>query len=159
MFLGALSFGLAVALLQRHKWAYFLTIVLALFLFVVSVINTFFPLVLVIFLLLVRSYRDFFGKLERFVPQPTSGSHRDHYEAGIRYREQGMWFMAVQEWLEAVQRQPGNSSYLQALGLGYAKLKRHDQALRVLHQALALNPTNARIQEAITTIEQQHARS
>jgi tetratricopeptide (TPR) repeat protein len=159
MFFGALSLGLAVALLQRYRWAYILSIVLALVLFVISVQEHFWPLVLMLFLLLGRSYRDFFGKQERFIPRLIQGTHQEHYEAGRQYRDRGMWFMAVQEWLEAVQRQPGNSSYLQALGLGYAKIGQFDQALRVLHQALELNPNNGRIQEVIKTIEQQHAGS
>lgn len=151
--LGIVSLGLAGAVLQRYRWAYIGMIVLVLFVFLLSIWGHFWPLMLPFLVLIPRSYRDFYGKKQRFVPEVKKKSAQEHYQAGVQYRERGMWFMAVQEWQAAVAQQPENRVYLQALGLAYAKLEQADRALEVLKRALVLKPDDARIQKVIQTIE------
>lgn len=150
---GIISLGIAVGLLRRHRWAYSTVIVITIGLSILSFIHHFWLLMLPLFILLVRSYGDFYGKKERFVPQLTKGSHQAHYEAGQAYRKQEMWYMATKEWERAVAAQPENVSYSQALALAYARLHQYNNALSLLREVLKRRPDDARIQEIVRTIE------
>lgn len=81
-------------------------------------------LVLLPIVLTILSYRDFFGPLERFTPALGKADHIVHYNNGIAYRNRGMLYMAIQEWAAASKQKPGDHTYLQALGLAYAQIKR-----------------------------------
>lgn len=96
---------------------------------VVGALSAALPIVLGVLLVLlpailsVPSYRDFFGPLIRFMPPAEKADHAEHYNRGIGYRNQDMWYMAVQEWFTAARMRPHERTYLQALGLAYAQIK------------------------------------
>lgn len=78
-----------------------------------------------LYLLLVGlSYRDFFGPMLRFQPALEPVDDMAHYNNGIAYKDRGMWYMAVQEWYAASRKKPHDKTYLQALGLAYAQIKK-----------------------------------
>jgi tetratricopeptide (TPR) repeat protein len=99
------------------------------------------------------SYSDFFGPMVRvhtYVP------HRDdsgHYNAGLDYQRRGMWHMAVLEWERAVAAAPNDLTYQRALGLGYAQLRRFDEARRMLQTALARHPLQPQLQDDLALVE------
>lgn len=150
---GIISLGIAVGLLRRYRWAYSIVIVVTIGLTILSLMHHFWPLMLPLYILLPRSYGDFYGKKERFVPQLSTGSHQSHHEAGQAYRKQEMWYMASREWERAVAAQPENVTYSQALALAYARLHQYDKALSLLRDLLKRRPDDARIQEIVRTIE------
>jgi len=79
----------------------------------------------VLYLLLVGlSYSDFFGPQVRFQPSVEAADDMTHYNNGIAYKNRGMWYMTVQEWLAASHKKPHDKTYLQALGLAYAQIKK-----------------------------------
>ncbi len=47
-----------------------------------------------------------------------------HYNNGIAYKNRGMWYMTVQEWFVASRKKPHDKTYLQALGLAFAQIKK-----------------------------------
>jgi tetratricopeptide (TPR) repeat protein len=75
-------------------------------------------------LLIGLSYRDFFGPMVRFQPTLEGVDDMAHYNNGIAYKNRGMWYMAVQEWYAASRKKPHDKTYLQALGLAYAQIKK-----------------------------------
>jgi hypothetical protein len=79
----------------------------------------------VVYLLLVGlSYSDFFGPQVRFQPFVETADDLTHYNNGIAYKNRGMWYMTVQEWFVASRKKPHDKTYLQALGLAYAQIKK-----------------------------------
>jgi len=79
----------------------------------------------VLYLLLVGlSYSDFFGPQVRFQPSVEAADDMTHYNNGIAYKNRGMWYMTVQEWFVASRKKPHDKTYLQALGLAYAQIKK-----------------------------------
>jgi tetratricopeptide (TPR) repeat protein len=102
--------------------------------------------------------RDFFGPMLRFQPSVESGSHMDHYNNGIAYKNRGMMYMATQEWEAAVTSAPRDVMYLHALGLGYAQIQQFDKARETLDKALTFAPNDAGLQESRAYIEQLAAK-
>jgi hypothetical protein len=79
----------------------------------------------VLYLLLVGlSHSDFFGPQVRFQPSVEAADDMTHYNNGIAYKNRGMWYMTVQEWFVASRKKPHDKTYLQALGLAYAQIKK-----------------------------------
>ena len=79
----------------------------------------------VLYLLLVGlSYNDFFGPQMRFQPSVEVADDMTHYNNGIAYKNRDMWYMTVQEWFVASRKKPHDKTYLQALGLAYAQIKK-----------------------------------
>jgi tetratricopeptide (TPR) repeat protein len=79
----------------------------------------------VLYLVLVGlSFRDFFGPQVRFQPVVEPADDIAHYNNGIAYKNRDMWYMAVQEWFAASRKKPQDKTYLQALGLAYAQIKK-----------------------------------
>lgn len=108
--------------------------------------------------LTISARRDFFGPMLRFQPIVEGGSHMDHYNNGIAYKNRGMMFMATQEWEAAVSSAPRDVVYLHALGLGYAQIKQFDKARETLDKALVYAPNDAGLQESRAYIEQLAAK-
>lgn len=101
----------------------------------------------------VVSWNDFFGPMVRvhtFVPQRDDGGH---YNAGLDYQRRGMWYMAVLEWERAVAAAPNDLTYRRALGLGYAQLRRFDEARTMLQTALAQHPLQTHVHDDLALIE------
>lgn len=105
--------------------------------------------------LAVLSYRDFYGTKQRFLVEVPKRDDVEHYNAGVAYKNRGMWYMAAKEWERAVAKRSGDANYRHALGLAYAQLNQFDRARAVLQEALALAPNDPRIQESIALIEKR----
>ncbi|HYF64746.1 MAG TPA: tetratricopeptide repeat protein, partial [Herpetosiphonaceae bacterium] len=100
--------------------------------------------ILIVFL--AFAWRLFTSGSARFVAMdPPSGDPADHFNRGIAYRRQGMWYQSMVEWERAVELSPGDPTYRHALGLVYAQLKRPAEAQRELAEALSLDPNNLAI--------------
>lgn len=105
-------------------------------------------------LMVVISYRDFFGPMARFVAEIEPVDHMKHYNNGVAYKDRGMWYMAAKEWEAAVKKSPRDARYLHALGLAYAQIKQFDQARTTLDAALQFAPEQPQIAESRALIEQ-----
>lgn len=102
--------------------------------------------------LTVLSHRDFYGPMARMSSAGITGSD-DPYNAGIRYRNSGMWYMAAHEWERAARQAPRDVTVHHALGLAYAQLRRFDAALTALRTAHTLEPADPRIAADIALVE------
>lgn len=109
--------------------------------------------------LTVMSYRDFVGPLVRFQASFEDLDHMAHYNNGIAYRDRGMWYKAAQEWEAAARKKPREASYLHALGLAYARLKRFEQARATLDSALRAAPEDAGIKQSRALVDQMAAQA
>lgn len=154
LFAGMVSFGIAVALLQRYRWAYFIIILGVLLLVIMPIRDYIWPFLLLFFVLIPRSYRDFYGPKKRLIPRLSQGKHQEHYDMGVQYKERGMWFLAAKEWEIAVSQQPGDATYHRALGLAYTHLKQFDKALTEFQTILSIVPDNQHAHNMIRRIEQ-----
>jgi hypothetical protein len=150
---GMLSLAMTIGLLQRYRVAYHAVVVLTLLSIIPAIRTSSWPLLLPFFILIPRSYQDFYGTRQRFVPDMAHQSPQHHYENGMHYKQRGMWYMATREWEAAVRSQSDNAQYHQALGLGYAQLKQFERAMLEFQKALSIQPGNARIRESIQAIE------
>ncbi len=153
LFAGMVSFGIAVALLQRYRWAYFIIIIAVLFLLIMPIRDYIWPFLLLFLVLIPRSYRDFYGPKKRLIPRLSQGKHQEHYDMGAHYKERGMWFLAAKEWEIAVSQQPSDATYHQALGLAYTRLKQFDKALTEFQTVLRIVPDNQHAQNMIRRVE------
>lgn len=87
----------------------------------------------------VGAFRDFYGRRLRLVTAADGPGHNgDHYNAGLAYRDRGMWYMAAREWELAVAQAPRDLTVRRALGLAYAQLQRYDEAAATLRATLEL---------------------
>lgn len=148
-----LMFALAIGLLRRYRWAYIAAIVGCVVVFLLSFRVYAWPLMLPMFILIPRSYRDVFPTLCRLLPVLPERSYREHLEAGERYKQHDMWYMAIQEWERAAEMHPEEPSVHQRLGMAYIRLRQFELALKHLQEATRLKPGDPHIQEAIRTIE------
>lgn len=107
--------------------------------------------------LTVLSHHDFYGRKARM---STAGltSTGDPYNAGISYRNRGMWYMAAHEWELAVIAAPGDVRVRRALGLAYAQIKRYEAARDALGAALAMAPGDPQLTEDLTIVERLAAK-
>jgi tetratricopeptide (TPR) repeat protein len=153
LLLGVVSFGVAVGLLQRYRWAYFTMLISMVPLLFLSFEYHFWMILVPLFILIPRSYRDFYPRRQRFVPTIADRGHQQHHEAGVYYKQRGMWFLATQEWKAAVEKHPEQVNYRLNLGLAYAQLNQDKQALSELHRALTIRPDDPNIQAAIKLVE------
>jgi tetratricopeptide (TPR) repeat protein len=178
----------ARALLRRERWAYYVAIILSVLgsvailfgiaqagaigqppansrvfeqIAVVARVALFIAAIFQIasFLLVILSYRDFFGPMVRFQPAVEPAEHHQHYNNGVAYKDRGMWFMAAQEWEAAVIKKPREPNYLHALGLAYAQLKQYDRARTTLDRALQTAPDNQQIKESRALVDQMAAKT
>lgn len=115
------------------------------------------PLALYVFLTF-KSYRDFYGPKVRLVPEIEANEDTDLYNAGVAFKNRGMWYMAMKAWEGAARRRPRDTNYRHALGLAYAQLNQFDQAIATLREALAITPNDIKIQESLSLVEKQAAR-
>ncbi|MFP4439903.1 MAG: tetratricopeptide repeat protein [Chloroflexaceae bacterium] len=115
------------------------------------------PLALYIFLTF-KSYRDFYGPKVRLIPEIEANEDADLYNAGVAFKNRGMWYMAMKAWEGAARLRPRDTNYRHALGLAYAQLNQFDQAIATLREALAITPNDIRIQESLSLVEKQAAR-
>ncbi|MFV9503824.1 MAG: tetratricopeptide repeat protein [Oscillochloridaceae bacterium umkhey_bin13] len=103
------------------------------------------------------SRNDFYGPMVRLsVAGMAVGANA--YNAGLLYRDSGMWFMAALAWEQAAVANPGDRRTRRALGLAYAQLKHYDLAREELQAALALAPDDAQLREDLQLIDQMAAR-
>lgn len=153
LLLGVASFGVAVGLLQRYRWAYFTMLISMVPLLFLSFEYHFWMILVPLFILIPRSYRDFYPRRKRFVSTIADRGHQQHHEAGVYYKHRGMWFLATQEWKAAVEKHPEQVNYRLNLGLAYAQLNQDEQALSELHRALTIRPDDPNIQAAIKLVE------
>ncbi len=129
---GIAAIGLLVASLGRARNAAQMAGTFALIgLIVVGTVFVLLPIVLT-----VLSYGDFFGARVRFLPKVEDADHLDHYNSGIAYKNRGMWYMAAQEWEAAIGKKPREATYLHALGLAYAQLKKYYPQATPFHQGI-----------------------
>ncbi|NJN68404.1 MAG: tetratricopeptide repeat protein [Chloroflexaceae bacterium] len=153
LLLGVASFGVAVGLLQRHRWAYLTMLVSMVPLLFLSFEFAFWIILVPLVILIPRSYRDFYPLRQRFIPAMADRSHQQHHEAGVYYKRRGMWFLATQEWKAAVEKDPEQVTYRLSLGLAYAQLGQTERARSELQKALTIRPDDPNIQAAIKLIE------
>ncbi len=100
------------------------------------------------------SHSDFFGPMVRVHTYVPNRDDSGHYNAGLEYQRRGMWHMAVLEWERAFAAAPNDMIYQRALGLGYAQLRRFDEARAMLQTALARHPLQSQFQDDLALIEQ-----
>ncbi len=115
------------------------------------------PLALYVFLTF-KSYRDFYGPKVRLVPELEAHEDTDLYNAGVAFKNRGMWYMAMKAWEGAARIRPRDTNYRHALGLAYAQLNQFDQAIATLRDALTIAPNDVKIQESLSLVEKQAAR-
>lgn len=165
---GVFYIFVTIGLWRRRRWAYIVAIIASVFsalgiglnLVGVLIARTITADVLLNILggggmiaLMVMSYRDFYGPLLRCSSTVESGDDVEHYNRGIAYKKLGMWYQASKEWETAVKQSPNDLSYLHALGLAYAQLKRFDQAFTTLERGLAVAPGHGQIRESLALVE------
>lgn len=109
-------------------------------------------------ILTVFSYRDFYGPKKRFLVDVPRRDGIGHYNAGIAYKDRGMWYMASLEWERATLKNPDDANYRHALGLAYGQLKLYERAQSALQKALSLAPNDRKIKESMALIERRAAR-
>jgi hypothetical protein len=108
--------------------------------------------------LTVLSHRDFYGEMARLSIDGSS-TGEEPYNAGIMYRNRGMWYMAAHAWERAVNQAPMDATARRALGLAYAQLKRYDAGLAALREAIALAPNDPQLAEDLALVERLAASS
>ncbi len=103
-------------------------------------------------LLTVLSHRDFYGPMARIT---TAGVDIDSepYDAGIRFRDAGMWYMAAYAWERAARAAPNDVEARHALGLAYARLRWFEQAAATLRAAIQLQPGNPQLAADLKLVE------
>ncbi len=106
----------------------------------------------------VMSHRDFYGEKARLTIEGIS-TGGEPYNAGILYRNRGMWYMAAHAWERAVQESPRDATARRALGLAYAQLKRYDEARITLREAQALTPDDPQLVEDLALVERLAAQN
>jgi Flp pilus assembly protein TadD len=102
--------------------------------------------------LTVLSHRDFYGEMARMSMAGVS-TGEEPYNAGIQYRNRGMWFMAAHAWERAALQAPNDATARRALGLAYAQLRRYEQARLTLQEASALAPDDPQLAEDLALVE------
>jgi Flp pilus assembly protein TadD len=100
----------------------------------------------------VLSHRDFYGEMARLSIDGIS-TGEEPYNAGIMYRNRGMWYMAAHAWERAIHQSPMDATARRALGLAYAQLKRYDEARAALREAIALAPNNPQLTDDLGLVE------
>lgn len=109
--------------------------------------------VLVAFLALtILSHRDFYGPMLRMTTAGLSNVG-DPFNAGIAYRNRGMWYMAAHQWELAARADPRDVTVRCALGLAYAQLRRYAQARDALTAALAMAPGDPQLAGDLALVE------
>jgi tetratricopeptide (TPR) repeat protein len=94
-----------------------------------------------------------FSDQHRIVVVVEKKPHLHHYNAGIAYKDRGMWYMAAREWEAALQQRPHELNYRHALGLAYARLGWFDVALETLRRASDQAPNDKAIAESLAAVE------
>jgi tetratricopeptide (TPR) repeat protein len=94
----------------------------------------------------------------RLIPEIEANEDADLYNAGVAFKNRGMWYMAMKAWEGAAMKRPRDTNYRHALGLAYAQLNQFDQAIATLREALAITPNDIKIQESLSLVEKQAAR-
>jgi tetratricopeptide (TPR) repeat protein len=102
--------------------------------------------------LTVLSHRDFYGEMARMSTAGVS-TGEEPFNAGIQYRDRGMWYMAAHAWERAALQSPRDTTVRRALGLAYAQLRRYDQARVALQEALALAPGDIQLADDLALVE------
>jgi len=98
---------------------------------------------------------EFAVNAERLMVRPDTRARSalDYYKRGHRYRQQGMWALAVAQWRKAVGLAPQVAVYYKHLGLGYAQIKRFARSLRALEEAQRQAPADVEIAEIIALVQ------
>jgi hypothetical protein len=120
--------------------------------FVILLLLMFAPQI-VSLLLIFFSYSDVFAPMKRMELRTSVRRPVDHYNAGLDYKNRGMWYMAAREWSTAVRHAPHEPSFLHALGLAFAQLKQFDQARATLDFARQVAPADAGIADSRAMVD------
>ncbi len=149
---GIIMMGVVYALFQLQRWAYITIALASVLLFIVSIVLDFWPLLLLFFILIPRSYRNFYGKRRRFVPTWEERPAHEHHTAAESYKQREMWYMALKEWEGAVRKEPGNMRYRRAVGTAYVRLKQFDRALIELQAVQHTRPDDPQLHALIEKV-------
>ena len=111
-------------------------------------------LTLITGVLLFGVANEFAVNAERLLVRPDTSARSalDFYKRGHRYRQRGMWALAVAQWRKAVGLAPQVPVYYKHLGIGYAQIKRFARSLRALEEAQRQAPADAEIAEIIALV-------
>ncbi|GAB4442489.1 MAG: hypothetical protein Kow00120_11370 [Anaerolineae bacterium] len=106
-------------------------------------------------LLVGASMDDFAIVKVRFAVQadPRLKSADAYFRKGVRYKDAGMWALAVANFREAVGRAPQRVEYLRWLGYAYMRIARPERALTVLQEAKRLAPDRPELDELISLVQ------
>jgi tetratricopeptide (TPR) repeat protein len=104
-------------------------------------------------LLVALSWRDFFGPMERFMPEVQGQDDVQYFNFGLACKRRKMWFMAMRQWEAAAARAPRDPEYLYALGLAYVQLHWFEPARETLDRAMAVAPQDEAIRQSRGRIE------
>ncbi|MCU0494504.1 MAG: hypothetical protein MUD01_23200 [Chloroflexaceae bacterium] len=105
--------------------------------------------------LCVIIWPDFYGRTARLVSEVPLRDDVGHYNAGVSYKNQGMWYMAAREWEQAVSKKQRNPNYRHALGLAYAQISEFSLAVQQLRTAAQLAPKDNDIQDSLAAVERR----
>src|SRR5262249_1909398 len=94
------------------------------------------------------------GELQRIALTISDMDHVTHYNRGVTYKNQGMWYMAAREWEAAVKKRGSDPVYRRALGLAYAQIKEYGRSVRELRQAQRLRQDDPNIAEDLRLVEE-----
>ena len=68
---------------------------------------------------------------------------KTHYLAGLKQYGAGRFAEAVEEYSKALELSPDWTDAMHALATAYSKLGRHDEAIALIEQVIALEPEDA----------------
>jgi tetratricopeptide (TPR) repeat protein len=150
--LGVICIALAVGLLMRLKEAFYASFVMAVLSFGVFFYLAIagsggcccWPIAPIIFFGLTLFARHDFAVEEVAVGEERveypPGSPAYYYSRGAVYAKQKKLDLAIQEWERAVELEPDNIRFLNALALAYAGQGQREKAVALLEETLALAP-------------------
>ena len=164
---GGLCIALAVGLLMRLKEAFYASFVMAALSLAASVYSAAAgggscccgPIIPIIFLGLTFFARDDFAVEEVAVEEEwvgyLPGSSLDHYNRGAAYARQKKLDLAIQEWERAVELEPNNMRFRNALALAYAGQGQKEKAIALLEETLALAPDDAETKSNLEAVQKR----
>jgi tetratricopeptide (TPR) repeat protein len=109
-------------------------------------------------LLTFFSYADVFAPMRRLAVRMPVAAPAQHYNNGLAYKNRGMWYMAAQEWTNAVRHAPYEPNFLHALGLAFVQLRQFDRARTVLDFARQVAPDDAQIADSRALVDREAKR-
>jgi hypothetical protein len=99
------------------------------------------------------NHRMFVGRLVRISGSVPARTVTDHYNAALRCRGKGMWYLAAREMEAANGFGTADAERRHILGLCYAQVGDFGRSIRELRAALAMGPGGDQLHNDLVTVE------